>query len=58
MSRVDLRSPAPRYDGPLLRLDDLCVRFESEHGETTEAVKHVSLDLQAGERFALSLIHI
>ena len=53
MSRVDLRSPAPKYDGPLLRLDDLCVHFESEHGEVTEAVKHVSLDLHAGERFAL-----
>jgi len=53
MTRVDLRSSAPKYDGPLLRLDDLCVHFESEHGEVTEAVKHVSLDLRAGERFAL-----
>jgi len=53
MTRVDLRSSAPKYDGPLLRLDDLCVHFESEHGEVTEAVKHVSLDLHAGERFAL-----
>ncbi|CAJ0898422.1 putative ABC transporter ATP-binding protein YejF [Ralstonia sp. LMG 32965] len=53
MTRVDLRSSAPKYDGPLLRLDDLCVQFESEHGEVTEAVKHVSLDLRAGERFAL-----
>ncbi len=53
MTRVDLRSSAPKSDGPLLRLDDLCVHFESEHGEVTEAVKHVSLDLHAGERFAL-----
>ena len=53
MTRVDLRSSTPKYDGPLLRLDDLCVRFESEHGEATEAVKNVSLDLRAGERFAL-----
>ncbi|MCT7297138.1 ABC transporter ATP-binding protein [Ralstonia sp. CHL-2022] len=53
MTRVDLRSSAPKYDGPLLRLDDLCVHFESEHCEVTEAVKHVSLDLHAGERFAL-----
>ncbi|NMV36740.1 ABC transporter ATP-binding protein [Ralstonia insidiosa] len=53
MTRVDLRSSAPKYDGPLLRLDDLCVHFESEHGEATEAVKNVSLDLHAGERFAL-----
>lgn len=53
MTRVDLRSSTPKYDGPLLRLDDLCVHFESEHGEVTEAVKHVSLDLHAGERFAL-----
>lgn len=53
MTRVDLRASAPKYDGPLLRLDDLCVNFESEHGEVTEAVKHVSLDLHAGERFAL-----
>jgi len=53
MTRHDLRSSAPKYDGPLLRLDDLCVHFESEHGEVTEAVKHVSLDLHAGERFAL-----
>ncbi|MCT7316696.1 ABC transporter ATP-binding protein [Ralstonia sp. CHL-2022] len=53
MTRVDLRSSAPKYDGPLLRLDDLCVHFESDHGEVTEAVKHVSLDLHAGERFAL-----
>lgn len=53
MTRVDLRSSAPKYDGPLLRLDDLCVHFESEHGEVTEAVKHVCLDLHAGERFAL-----
>ncbi len=53
MTRVDLRSTAPKYDGPLLRLDDLCVHFDSEHGETTDAVKHVSLDLHAGERFAL-----
>lgn len=53
MIRVDLRSSAPKYDGPLLRLDDLCVHFESEHGEVTEAVKHVCLDLHAGERFAL-----
>lgn len=53
MTRVDLRSSTPKSDGPLLRLDDLCVHFESEHGEVTEAVKHVSLDLHAGERFAL-----
>ncbi|MEO1319527.1 MAG: ATP-binding cassette domain-containing protein, partial [Pseudomonadota bacterium] len=53
MTRVDLRSSAPKYDGPLLRLDDLCVHFESEHGEVTEAVKHVCFDLHAGERFAL-----
>ncbi|WP_024973060.1 ABC transporter ATP-binding protein [Ralstonia pickettii] len=53
MTRVDLRSSAPKYDGPLLRLDDLSVHFESEHGEVTEAVKHVCLDLHAGERFAL-----
>ncbi|WP_199027076.1 ABC transporter ATP-binding protein [Ralstonia sp. ASV6] len=53
MTRVDLRSSGPKYDGPLLRLDDLCVHFESESGEATEAVKHVCLDLHAGERFAL-----
>ena len=53
MTRVDLRSSTPKYDGPLLRLDGLCVHFESEHGEVTDAVKHVSLDLHVGERFAL-----
>lgn len=53
MTRADLRPSAPKYDGPLLRLDDLCVHFESEHGDVTEAVRHVSLDLHVGERFAL-----
>ncbi|BCL92607.1 ABC transporter ATP-binding protein [Ralstonia pseudosolanacearum] len=53
MTRVDLRSAKPDYDGPLLRLDDLSVRFEAEHNKWIEAVRHVSFDLHAGERFAL-----
>lgn len=53
MTRVDLRSAKPDHDGPLLRLDDLSVRFEAEHNEWIEAVRHVSFDLHAGERFAL-----
>lgn len=53
MTRVDLRSAKPGYDGPLLRLEDLSVRFEADHGEWTEVVRQVSFDLHAGERFAL-----
>ncbi|XHO04310.1 Vitamin B12 import ATP-binding protein BtuD [Ralstonia syzygii] len=53
MTCVDLRSAQPGYDGPLLRLEDLSVRFEADHNEWIEAVRHVSFDLHAGERFAL-----
>lgn len=53
MTRVDLRSAKPGYDGPLLRLEDLSVRFEADHNEWTEVVRQVSFDLHAGERFAL-----
>lgn len=48
-----LRSSTPEYDDPPLRLNDLCVHFESEHGEVTEVVRHISLDLHIGERFVL-----
>ena len=45
-------SARSQSDGPLLRLDHLSVRF-GDGAQATHAVRDVSLEIRAGERFAL-----